>query len=70
MLIVVPDPHPGRCLNMRHGNRCLHYDEHDSHCQFPQDDPEHDLYWQVQSRGWMLDQKAPEPWVSPLKEDK
>ena len=66
MIITVPDPHPGRCLNYRQGNRCLDYDRHQAACTFRED--EHDPYgWEFQHRGWQYTPKNPEPWKSPIE---
>ena len=68
MLIVLPDPDPGRCKNYRDGRRCLDYDDHDSRCTFPEESDPYGFQVQ-QSHGWILDSTTPQPWVSPLDEE-
>lgn len=65
MIISVPDPHPGRCLNFRNGARCLHYDRHDSRCVFPKETSIYDD-WKSAGHGYTI--REPEPWKSPLDE--
>lgn len=65
--ITLPDPHPGRCLNIRfHWQtgtvRCLDYEGHDSACMFPQPPPHRESTDGTQ--GYTI--KPPVPWVSPL----
>ena len=68
MIIAIPDPHPGRCLNIRNGDRCLDYDHHDGSCRFGLDH-EHELWWQVEHRSWSIKATPPVPWVSPVGEE-
>ena len=67
MFIELPDPNPGRCINIRQGDRCLDYDFHEGRCRFPEKDPSHELYWQTMTRGWQLNPEPPKKWVSPLE---
>lgn len=39
MHITIPDLHPGRCQNTRHGERCLDYDAVPHVCSFPKPPP-------------------------------
>ena len=69
MLITLPDPHPGRCLNFRSGKRCLDYDGHDSKCQFPPEEKKpYESNWD--QIGWSLKPVEPEPWVAPWDENR
>lgn len=68
MLISLPDPHPGRCLNFRRGNRCLDYDLHKGACRFAdkKDSPyDQDMFRSVD---YSWSPKEPEPWKSPLED--
>ncbi len=67
MLISVPDPHPGRCLNARFGvGRCLEYNDHNSKYRFADVDPDKELWNQADSCGWSMTRK-PVPWVVPVE---
>lgn len=67
--VVQPDPHPGRCLNIRASaawtqkvRRCLRLDEHDGACRFPDPEPLLDNhYWATGT--YVLPEPA--PWVEP-----
>lgn len=70
MNIIVPDPHPGRCLNTRqyhgpHGHiqilRCLDYEGTPHTCTFPKIHVEDGRDWGVYS----IDPPKPKTWVKP-----
>ena len=67
MIITVPDPHPGRCLNYRMGRRCIDYDKHDSPCTFEK--RKGPAFGEASEyAGWSLVPKEPVPWVRPEEE--
>lgn len=67
MRIEMPDPYPGRCLNVRRDKRCLDRDRHASACRFPADPPVLlDEFWQQSASGY--DPYA-KPWVPPWERD-
>lgn len=59
MAIYEPDPHPGRCLNYRHGKRCLDYDSKPHICTFPP--PDHPAV----TITWSSSTTVPLPWIKP-----
>lgn len=70
MTLYVPDPHPGRCQNLRmvtHSDgyienlRCLDYEGTEHVCQFPE--PEHSIYSAQEHKPWV--RPKPKPWVRP-----
>lgn len=69
MYIKVPDPHPGRCLNLRpstdgYGNpnmvRCLGEEAVPHQCWFPETPPR-----MRHADDTMYEQPTPQPWVAP-----
>lgn len=73
MILNLPDPHPGRCLNYREGRdymgypvpkRCLDYEGHDGRCRF-QEDP---APGPRLGEGGIYVAPEPKAWVSPLGE--
>lgn len=73
MNILMPDPHPGRCLNFRYDTtahttkRCLDYEGHDGRCRFPDPYVPPARTRDTSGAAWQV--KQPEPWVSPLGPD-
>lgn len=72
MIIHLPDPNPGRCLNMRPGHdgngypvnrRCLLYENERHICEFPPNPP----VSRSGSGQWTSHTEKIEPWVSPVK---
>lgn len=66
MTIIIPDPHPGRCLNTRTGQRCEDRDHHSGSCRFPKPKPFIEAGGQSQSWGGHV---PPEPWVPPWERE-
>lgn len=75
MIIHMPDPDPGRCLNYRNGTmgqgglgnarRCLDYEGHSGACRFAPEVPA-TVFAQSQQTSSYQGTPKPEPWVSPL----
>jgi len=68
MIVYQPDPHPGRCRNLRpsvnayaEARRCLEMDGHDGRCRFPEERPAENLA----SGGGVYSTPQPKPWVVP-----
>lgn len=70
MILNLPDPHPGRCLNHRQGRdhtgypvskRCLDYEGHDGRCRFPEDPAPGPRQGEAVSYGT----QEPKAWVRP-----
>lgn len=61
MEIHVPDQHPGRCINLRNGMRCVELEAERHVCRFPKPAPT----WVTISSGNVYSPSKPEPWTVP-----
>lgn len=66
MHIELPDPHPGRCRNLRYVGaeclRCLDYDDTPHICRFPEPAPS------ITSVSYTIQTTSLSPWVAPTDE--
>lgn len=68
MHIELPDPHPGRCRNLRYVGaeclRCLDYDDTPHVCRFPEPPPS------TTSVNYTIQTTSLSPWVAPDVQDR